>query len=416
MSTHAPHTNSAYQKMLRTVGVLVLAVVIFVLGAYAGTKKSVAQIIAPGQVATDASIAATAQNEDLSEFWYVWNLMQTKYPFASQIPADKDRVYGAISGMVASYKDPYTIFFPPQQSQLFSDEVKGSFGGVGLEVGMKDGSITVIAPTKGSPASIAGIKSGDVIAMIDGKKTDSMDIDTAISLIRGKVGTVVDIGIARAGAGEIKHYQLTRAVITPPVIDTKVVGDTFVISLYTFSENSGDEFKDALSKFQASGKQKLIIDLRDNPGGYLDDAVDIASYFLPSGTTIVREDSGGSTPEVVDTSKGFTLLSKVPKMAVLINGGSASASEILAGALSENKAATLVGTTSFGKGSVQQVINLPDGSSLKITVAKWLTPNGISISDKGINPDVEVDTPPSVDAKGTVVDPQLDAAVKLLDK
>jgi carboxyl-terminal processing protease len=408
-------TQEKYHKVIRFVGLTLLVLVVFVVGAYAGTKQSVAEILNPKQAELSAISKDNLSNADLSQFWYVWNLLNQKYPFKSQEPESKDKVYGAISGLVSSYKDPYTVFFPPQEAKLFSDQVKGSFGGVGMEVGLKNGLVTVIAPMKGSPAEKAGIKSGDIILEINKKKTDNLNIDTAVSLIRGDIGTTVDLSIARKGATEPQHFVITREVVKLPVIDTAVQGDVFIISLYSFSEDSAQLFTDALKKFNDSGKQKLVIDLRNNPGGYLDAAVDIASYFLPVGKTVVKENSGADHDEIIHQSKGYTLLPKNPAVVVLINGGSASASEILAGALSEQGVAKLVGTTSYGKGSVQEVLDLPDHSSVKITVAKWLTPNGVSISEKGIVPQTVVEDKPVKDAKtGKYNDPQLEAALKLL--
>ena len=409
--------KTMYKKIIRGLGIALLVVIIFVGGAFVGTRKSVAKILVPGEAAQAQAVTATASNTDLTEFWNVWNIMQTQYPFQTNAPASQDKVYGAIAGMVASYKDAYTEFFPPQESKLFNAQVQGNFGGVGLDVGLNGGTIVVVAPLKGSPAEAAGLKSGDIIFDVNGKRTNTMDLDSVVSAIRGTVGTQVEIGVLRGGSSDVEHFTITRQIINTPTIDTATHGDTFVISLYGFTQNSADLFKGALQKFQASGKSKLIIDLRNNPGGYLEDAVDIASYFLPAGKTVVSESAGNGKPQNIDTSKGYTLLPVKPKLAVLVNGGSASASEILSGALADNGAAILVGTQTFGKGSVQQVIPFPDGSSLKITVAKWYTPKGVSISDKGITPDVIVTGDPTVDQKtGVVTDPQLDAAIKLLDK
>jgi membrane-associated protease RseP (regulator of RpoE activity) len=187
--------NRYYYHVLKGTGITVLVFLVFVLGVLAGTKPSIAKIVRANNGVSTESI--TAQNKDLSEFWYVWNLMQEKYPFKEKTPDDTAKIYGAISGMVSSYKDPYTVFFPPQEAKLFGDQVKGSFGGVGMEVGIKKGFITVVAPMKDSPAEKAGIKAGDIIAEINGKKTDDMDIDSAVSLIRGEVGTTVDLSVAR---------------------------------------------------------------------------------------------------------------------------------------------------------------------------------------------------------------------------
>lgn len=410
-------TYETYHKIIRRIGVIALILGVFVAGAFLGTTKSVAKILTP-KTAELASIPNTdLNNTDLSEFWYVWNLMDKKYPFTDKAPTNQEKIYGAISGLVNSYNDPYTVYFPPQEAKLFREQVKGSFGGVGMEVGLKDGYITVVAPIKDSPAEKAGLKAGDIITEINGEKTDNLTLDTAISKIRGEIGTMVDLGIARKGAGEIQHFKVIRDVVKLPVINTEEKGDIFIISLYNFSENSAQLFTDALQEFTDSGKQKLIIDVRNNPGGYLEASVDIASYFLPIGKTIVRENSGEDTPEIIHQSKGYTMLrGKNPKIVMLINGGSASASEIVAGALSEQAGIKLVGTKSFGKGSVQELINLEDKSSIKITVAKWLTPKGHSISEKGITPDVIVEDKPVKNSAGEYNDPQMEAAIKLLTK
>lgn len=407
-------TQASYSKILKGLAAAAVLVVVFVCGAFVGTKKSVAEFIAPGSAVAQNT---TPTQSDMAEFWKVWNMLQANYPFKEKIPADKDKIYGAISGMVASYGDPYTMFFTPKQAKLFKDQVKGSFGGIGAELGLKNGILTVISPIKGSPAEAAGIKTGDIILEINGKKTDGLDIDTAISMIRGDIGTNVTLGIIHANGKQIEQITITRKIVSLPIIDTDEKGDIFTISLYEFSEDSANLFKDALTKFAASGKSKLIIDLRGNPGGYLDSAVDIASYFLPQGTTIVQEDSGSSSARIIHQSKGYPYLVQKPAVAILVNEGSASASEILAGAMSEQGVATLVGTTTFGKGSVQELTDLADGSAIKITVAKWLTPKGVSISEKGIVPQIVVKDAPSKDPKtGTAKDPQMDAAVKFLDK
>lgn len=403
-----------YQTMLKGTGMVILVLLVFVLGAFVGTRPSVSKLLTPNKT---AHAALTAEGKDMSEFWYVWNLMQEKYPFVEKTPTDTERIHGAIAGMVSAYKDPYTVFFPPTQAKLFGDQVKGSFGGVGMEVGIKNNFITVVAPMKDSPAEKAGIKAGDIIAEINGKPTDDMNIDTAISLIRGDVGTKVDLALARVGATELKRFSIVRDIVKIPVLETSTKGDVFIISFYSFTEDSAELFTQALESFIASGKTKLIIDLRNNPGGYLDSAVNIASYFLPRGATVVKENAGNKESEIIHQSKGYTLLDKLPKTVILINGGSASASEILAGALSDFDKATLVGTQSFGKGSVQQVLPLDDGSALKITIAKWFTPNGVSISEKGITPDVKVTTEPVLDKKtNTYNDPVLEQALKILNQ
>lgn len=405
-------TTTTYTKIVRTIGFLFIIAGVFVAGAYAGTQTVVAKIINPAKPVDQIPLSETV---DLSEFWDVWETLEKKYPFKVSVPENTAKVYGAITGLVASYGDPYTVFFPPKEAKLFNDQVKGSFGGVGMEVGNKEGIITVIAPMKNSPAEQAGIQAGDAIVTINDTSTDGMSIDDAINLIRGEVGTQVTLGIYRKTFTEIQSFTITRAIVTIPTLETETRGDVFIISLYSFSENSARLFKEALQSFIASGSKKLIIDLRNNPGGYLDASVDIASYFLPSGKPIVREHAGEGTREIVYSSKGYTLIKDQPEIIILINQGSASASEILAGALMEHKSATSVGTQTFGKGSVQELVHFPDASSLKVTVAKWFTPKGVSISEKGITPDVVITEKPVKNPKtGKYSDPQMDAALKLL--
>jgi len=370
------------KKLISKTLKIALVVVIFAFGIFIGKLSSAGTI-----TAGTGSVVSVSENKDLNQFWGVWKLLNEKYPFKDKIPADNERIYGAISGMVSSFEDPYTMFFPPKEAKIFAEEVKGEFSGVGMEVGIKDRLLTVVSPLKGSPAEKAGILAGDVIVKINGTSTENVSADEAISRIRGNAGTSVTLTIARKGKTEFTDITITRETIPLPVIDTKVQGDVFTINLYSFSESSPKLFREALQKFSDSKMKKLIIDLRNNPGGYLDAAVDIGSYFIPQGKIIVREDQGNNNPELVYRSHGgdITLPSGLKTM-ILVNNGSASASEILAGAMSEHGVADLIGTQTFGKGSVQELIPLSDGSSVKITVAKWLTPNGVSISEKGIKP------------------------------
>ena len=273
--------------------------------------------------------------------------------------------------------------------------------------------MTVITPIKGSPAEIAGIKSGDKILKID-DQTANISIDEAIKKIRGKKGTIVSLTIARQGVDTPIEFKLTRDVINLPTLDTKIdkKNGIFTIHLYTFSAQSANLFRGALRDFVNSGSNKLILDLRGNPGGFLDAAVDMASWFLAPGQVVVREDYGRGKPETVEKSFGYNIFNSSLKMVILIDGGSASASEILAGALSEHGKAKLVGTKSFGKGSVQELINLTPDTALKVTIARWLTPNGKSISEEGLMPDYEVKV--TEDDIKNLKDPQMEKAIELL--
>ncbi len=352
---------------------------------------------------------------DFSAFWKAWNLLDEKYvpAHAHATTTDQDKVWGAIQGLASSYGDPYTVFFPPAEKSSFDSQVSGNFEGIGMEVGVKDGIVSVVAPLKGSPAEKAGMKAGDLILKINGGTTAELSIDKAVSLIRGPKGTTVTLNVLREGRKDPFDVKIVRDTIDLPTIDTEKRTDgVFVIRLYGFTATSPDLFRDALQEFIASGDSKLIVDLRGNPGGYLDAAVGIGSYFLPQGDVVVRERSG-SAPEQIFRSQGLATWADGFKMAVLMDGGSASASEILAGALQENGIAKLIGEKSFGKGSVQEVVPVTDDTSLKVTVARWYTPNGISISDSGLKPDISVKPKPS-DKVGQGTDAQEDRAAAYL--
>ncbi len=374
--------QESYQKLIKKILITLGVLGVFAVGIFVGKISDAKhEIIQPETL----GISST---KDFAQFWNVWKLLNEKFPFKEKIPTDTERIYGAISGMVGSFKDPYTSFFPPRQAKMFLEDVEGEFGGIGAEVGMRDGLITIITPMKNSPAEKAGLQSGDIVVKINGTTTENMLVDEAVSIIRGPVDSKVVLTIGRPETGSVFDVEITRGLINIPVIETKKEGDVFIINFYTFSAQSANLFRDALQEFKNSGSNKLIIDLRNNPGGYLNASIDIASYFLPQGKIILREDQGSGKPELVYRSIGSDIvLPKGFQLILLVNEGSASASEILAGAISEHKAGKVVGVKTFGKGSVQELVPLSDGSSVKITVAQWLTPNGVSISEKGITPD-----------------------------
>jgi len=351
---------------------------------------------------------------DFVPFWQVWKTINEKYlPVATttaKIASDQDRVWGAIEGMVASMGDPYTVFFPPEETKKFDEEIRGNFGGVGMELDQKDGRLIVVAPLKNTPADRAGIKPLDKIVAINGVSTQGITTDAAVTLIRGEPGTQVTLTIERSGEKPF-DVKLTRAVIEIPVIKTETKDDVFVVHLYNFSSQSGGRFADAMRDFIDSGKKKLVIDLRNNPGGYLDAAVDIVSWFLPQGDVVVTEDFKNKTENVVYRSAGYGGVDKDVEIVLIMNEGSASASEILAGALHDHKRAKIVGTQSFGKGSVQEYLPVTNETSLKVTIARWLTPNGTSLSDGGLKPDVEIK--PKESDKTDVV---LEKALEILKK
>ena len=397
------------------VALLVLGAVIaigsFYLGFNSGEKSLSTAIVGIENAAEDQPASV-----DFAPFWKAWNLINEKYVPASTTSkaiGDQEKVWGAIKGLTDSLDDPYTVFFPPVESELFEADIRGNFEGVGMEVVAKDGAITVIAPLKDSPASRAGIMAGDRIVKIDDKETSNLSTEDAVQIIRGPKGTRVTLTIFRNGETEPFDVGVVRDVINIPTINTKELpGGIFIIELYSFSAQSPNLFRGALREFVLSDNNKLILDLRGNPGGYLEAAIDMASWFLPSSSVVVREDFGRSGEEKVYRSKGYDIFSENLKFVILIDRGSASASEILAGALAEHGRAVLVGDQTFGKGSVQELVNITSRTSLKITIARWLTPNGLSISENGIEPKFLVKY--SAADRETGRDPQLEKAIEIL--
>jgi len=411
----APRTRRHPSKPLRTGVIIVLMLALGFVGGIVVGANGGSKVLANVPLLGDGLDATPDPKLDFSDFWKVYNVLQTRFvqTHSSTTPVTaQSQVYGAIQGLVASYQDPYTIFFPPEQAKEFNDQIAGNFGGVGMEIGVNDqGILTVIAPLKGTPAEKAGILSGDFILGIDGTSTEGMSTDEAVRLIRGPKGSSVTFTINRKG--ETKSVKVMRDTIQVPTIDTNNDTKTgiYTISLYEFTANSADLFDGAFKEFQQSGSKKLIIDLRGNPGGYLDAAVSMASHFLPKGTTVVTEDYEGHQQNIVHQSTGTGGLPAGTQVVILIDQGSASASEIFSGALQDSKKATLIGTRSFGKGSVQELINIGD-ASLKVTVARWLTPSGRSISNGGLTPDIKIERTDKDIAAGT--DPQMARAIQFL--
>lgn len=371
--------------------------------------------------------AMTATNSptgvDMTPVWTAWDVINTKFvpaavasstPLATTTEAlNQQKVWGMVSGLAESLNDPYTYFMPPSQSKQFSDDMSGSFGGVGMQIDVKKGVLTVVSPLKGTPADQAGIRAGDQILKIDGQSTQGMDTETAVQKIRGPKGSQVLLTIYREDWAEARDIKVTRQTINVPEVETKSLpGGVFVITVSTFTANSPDLFRNALREFVKSGDTHLVLDLRGNPGGYLDAAVNMASWFLPTGKVIVTEDYAGHSANVAHRSLGYDVFNKNLKMVVLVDKGSASASEILADALHYYGVAQLVGDNTFGKGCVQELVPITPDTSLKITVARWLGPDNIQIPSTGLTPDVKVSI--SDDDRKVSKDPQMDKAVEIL--
>ena len=394
------------------------ALIFLILGVYIGVnnRPAIEKVIGISKKETPTNIIET----DFSPFWKVWETIDEKYPGASEI-TNQERVYGAIAGLMGSLEDPYSVFFDPEETKSFEDEIAGNFSGVGMEVDIKDDILTVVAPLKDTPAYRAGIKPGDRIIKIDDTLTSDMTVDKAVKLIRGEKGTEIRMTILHLGEDTSEEIKIIRDIINVPTLETELRPDgIFVIKLFSFSANSADLFKNALKEFALTKSDKLVLDLRGNPGGYLNTAIYVSSWFLPAGKIVVTEDYGGDTEPEVFRSKGYKVLINKDtnvlgdklKFVILINQGSASASEIVAGAMQDHKRAILVGEKSFGKGSVQEVVPVTDDTILKITIAKWLTPNGNLIAETGLTPDYEI----ILDAKDKKVnDLQMNKAVELLN-
>jgi len=364
---------------------------------------------------SNPAVTTVSERPDMAQFWRVWNLLEEKFIAASStnLLSNEDKINGAIEGLVDTYGDPYTVFLPPVESAAFAEDISGNFSGIGMEVGIREGMVTIIAPLPETPAQRAGLISGDIIARIDGTSTEGMRIDEAVKMIRGDKGTEVRLSIYRSGDTEIREFTVVRDTIAIPTVVTETVDGVFVIRLYSFNALAEMKMQEALREYVQSGTRSMVLDLRGNPGGYLQSAVAIASYFLPTGKVVVREHYGENDEEKLYRSQGRTLREFSPnELVVLIDNGSASASEILAGALREHGVAVLIGQDTFGKGSVQELISLPDGSSVKITVARWLTPHGVSISDGGLVPDIKITRTP--EDRMREIDPQQIAAISYI--
>ncbi len=385
---------------------VVTIIAIFYIGFYVGKART---------LATEHNNLANTDvvtQDQFATYWKVWNILDQKDVKSASTTA-QDKIWGSIQGLASSYNDPYTVFFPPSQSKMFQDDIAGNFGGVGMEIGIKNGQLLVVAPLKDSPASNAGVKAGDLIIKIGTTTTQGLPVDTAVSLIRGPKGSSISITFVPVGASAPVVKNIVRDTINIPTLDTIARPDgIFVIKLYSFTAQSPDLFRNALRNFIISGDHKLILDLRGNPGGYLDAAWDMASYFLPTGKLVVTEDFGTKGSPNIYKSKGYNIFNNNLQMLILVDSGSASASEILAGALSEQGVAKLVGEKTFGKGVVQELIPITDDTSLKVTVARWLTPAGHNLSENGLDPAYPVSSASSTPTNDLVTN----KAVQLLDQ
>lgn len=354
---------------------------------------------------------AEKDNVDFGLFWKVWDLVRERHVDSEDLDA-REMMYGAIQGMLTATDDPYTSFLNPEENEEFNEEIRGTFEGIGAEIGLKKGVLTIVAPLQDSPAEKAGLRAGDKILKIGDEETATMGIDVAVGKMRGPKGTELKMTIFRDGDDETREVAVIRDVIDVKSVTIEISDDSIAyVRITRFGDDTVTEFEKVVDLMKQVRAKGIILDVRNNPGGYLDAAIDMASRLLPKGSTIVIEEDheGRRSPQYTSRAD---MLSGVPTV-ILINGGSASASEILAGALRDNRQnVTIVGEKSYGKGSVQELIPLSQKSAVKITVAKWLTPKGEQINDKGIEPDVEVKL--SDEDYDNDRDPQLDKAKETL--
>jgi carboxyl-terminal processing protease len=348
---------------------------------------------------------AKANGVDFSVFWEAWNKMKEK---STANLNDKDMVSGAILGLLSSTGDPYTTYFTKEENKQFREDIGGEFYGIGIELIAKNGMPTVVAPLSDTPAEKAGLKPNDIISKVDGISTSDIGFNELINKIRGEAGTKVKLEILRDGSEELKVFEIERAKIVVKSVESETKTyegkEISYIKIRQFGDDTLALFDQAAKNALKTKDKIVVIDLRNNPGGYLETAIQISSYFIPDGVIVSEE--GKNVAKKDYRSEGNSTL-KDCKVVILINGGSASASEITAGALKDRKSIKLVGEKTFGKGSVQELIDLSDGSAVKITVAKWLTPNGTEINGKGIEADIKISNDEDLS-----VDEQLHEALK----
>ncbi|MEQ1849893.1 MAG: S41 family peptidase [Candidatus Peribacteraceae bacterium] len=408
-------------QYFRIVSVGLLLLVLFFLGFQLGVRYEWNLISAERASLEEmyalAGSGRTVQSDPEQEvnidlLWGVWRLLNQQYIEPKGLSIDA-MVYGAVAGMVDAVGDPYTLFMTPEDTESFENAMSGTLEGIGAQMDQLNGEVIVVAPLKGSPAEQAGLLPRDVIVTVDGADISGLRLDQVVEKIRGPAGTSVTLEIYRKDATDLVKLTIKRKNIQIPSVEfeTKTVGgkNVALLTINQFGATTMEEIAALTKKFNPSQVDGLVLDLRYNGGGYLEGAVSLASMFLYEGKVVTVE-RRSAPPEVLEVS-GSPSWPTLP-MAVLINGGSASAAEIVAGALKDHKRATIVGTTSFGKGTVQEIMDLPNGAALRVTVAKWLTPSGHDLGHMGIEPDIEVDR--TIEQYRAGEDPQLEAAVKAL--
>lgn len=353
---------------------------------------------------------AQAREERIDILRQAWDILEREFIAPEKLDPDK-MIHGAAAGMVSALGDPHTVFVEPISAAIMDEDMQGSFEGIGATVEMVEGKLTIVRPIPNSPAFHAGLLAGDIILSVDDEPLEGKTLMEAIRLIRGPAGTTVRLLVQRKGVAEPFIVSVTRAKVELPNYEAKMLeGGVAYLRLMEFNALASQQVHNALKDLLAQNPVGLVFDLRDNPGGYLHIAVQVASEFLPPNTIILQEEQRGR-PIQLYRVRTRGLATEIP-LVVLVNGGSASASEIVAGAIQEAKRGTLIGTKTYGKGSVQNTHTLDDGSSLRVTIAKWLLPSGRGLDGDGLTPDIEV--PFTLEDAAANRDPQLERAVAFL--
>lgn len=407
--------------MLKVFGLSILLLALlgssFGAGAYFSQKNEVVKDLAKKEVVFLGKLAGKygddqgklSQDVDFGLYWKVWDILHEEYVDKDKLN-EKELFYGSLKGLVAAAGDPYTVFMDPKISGEFSADLAGTFEGIGAEIGMKNEIITIVAPLPEMPAEKAGLKAGDKIYAINGNSTAGFSVDEAVSKIRGPKGEEVTLTIFREGFKETKDYKIKRDKIIVKSVKTEMKDGIFVIKVSNFNDDTDGLFDKAVTEAVSKNPKGIILDLRNNPGGYLDTSIEMASEWVEDGVVVSEKFSEEKKNEYL--ARGRARLKDFSTV-VLVNQGSASASEIVSGALQDTGEAVVIGMETFGKGSVQTMKDLDDGSSVKVTVAKWLTPKGNNITEKGITPDLKIELTPEDYDKN--LDPQLDKAVSFLN-
>lgn len=384
-----------------------LFVALFYVGFTAGELSGRRSVVPEGEArveVTDGTQEVAPTNIEFDTYWDVWNRIRDSY--VTQPVSEQDLFYGSLKGMVDSLGDPYTTYFDPKTAEEFNQELSGKFFGIGAEIGEKEGALVVVTPISGGPAERGGVRAGDFILFIDGESTDGMTVSDAVLKIRGEEGTQVTLTLLTEGDAATHDVTITREEITLDSVTWEIREDQIaVVEIRMFNDDTTTLFEEATQEMLEKDVKGIVLDLRNNPGGLLDQAINLAGFWIDGKTVVIERNQKG---EQAFASGHGARLSGIPT-AILVNGGSASAAEILAGALQDYKVATVIGEQTYGKGSVQAYYEYEDGSAVKITIAEWLTPLGRSINKTGITPDKIVPyTEEDFHAGKT---PQLDAAI-----